>query len=225
MDAPKAKRIRSRTSALEWFVMLAVAAGMIGLSWFGLWSLGMTEVLGFVTGGICVWLVVREDVISWPIGLANNLVFFALFFSARLYADMTLQLVYFGLGIYGWWQWLHGGANHGILEISRARRGEWIVLAAAIPVSLIVVIQILTVLGGAAPLWDGLTTILSLAAQFLLCRKRLENWYFWIAADLIYIPLYISRDLFLTALLYGIFLIMCLIGLTQWKRTWNGARQ
>ncbi len=119
-----AKSARFRTSAVEWFVMLAVAAGMIGLSWFRLWSLGMTEVLGFVTGGICVWLVVREDVVSWPIGLANNLVFFVLFLSTRLYADMTLQLVYFGLGIYGWWQWLHGGSNRGTLEISRTRRAR-----------------------------------------------------------------------------------------------------
>jgi nicotinamide mononucleotide transporter len=225
MEASLAKKIRSRTSALEWFVMLVVAAGMIGLSWLGLWSLGMTEVLGFVTGGICVWLVVREDVVSWPIGLANNLVFFVLFLSTRLYADMTLQIVYFGLGIYGWWQWLHGGSNRGTLEISRTRRGEWIALAITIPASLALVVQLLTMLRGAAPIFDGLTTILSLAAQFLLCRKRLENWYFWIVADLIYIPLYISRGLFLTALLYGIFLIMCLIGLTQWKRTWSGARQ
>ena len=59
------------------------------------------------------------------------------------------------------------------------------------------------------PLWDGLTTALSLAAQFLLTRKIIENWYLWIAADLIYVPLYLSRDLNLTALTYVVFLGLC----------------
>lgn len=201
--------------------MLAVSGILLGLSWFELWSLGLTEVLGFVTGGICVWLVVREDMLNWPIGLANNLVFFVLFLSARLYADMALQIVYFGLGLYGWWEWLHGGPNQRPLDISQTRRGEWIALAFIVPVSLLLMVELLTTLGDAAPFWDGLTTILSLAAQFLLCRKRMENWYLWISADLIYIPLYLSRGLPLTAILYAIFLGMCLIGLTNWRRKWG----
>jgi nicotinamide mononucleotide transporter len=71
---------------------------------------------------------------------------------------------------------------------------------------------------GAAPFWDALTTVLSLAAQYLLSRKRFENWFLWIAADIIYVPLYFSRALPLIAVLYFVFLVMCIVGLMEWAR-------
>jgi nicotinamide mononucleotide transporter len=208
---------RTRMSVWEWILMLLVSVGMVGMTWFQLWSLGMTEVLGFVTGGVCVWLVVREHMANWPIGLANNIFFFVLFLSARIYADMTLQVVYFGLGIYGWWNWLYGGPNRHILTISKTTRMEWISLIPAIPLATWALMDVLIRVKDSAPFLDSTTTILSLAAQFLLCRKRLENWFFWIAADLIYVPMYLGRGLPLTATLYGGFLVMCLFGLYQWR--------
>ncbi len=75
---------------------------------------------------------------------------------------------------------------------------------------------------GSAPFWDALTTALSLCAQWLLNRKRLENWYVWIAADLIYIPLYAYKGLYLTSVLYATFLLMCLAGLSHWRAAWQG---
>jgi len=212
---------RPQVSPLEWTIMLVISAVMLGLSWFSIWSLGMTDTLGFVTGGVCVWLVVREHVANWPIGLANNLVFFVLFLQARIYADMTLQIVYFGLGVFGWWEWLRGGPNRQALTISLSRWGEWIGLTVFIPLAIWSMYLVLIHVNDAVPFWDSLTTVLSLAAQFLLCLKRLENWFFWIAADLIYVPMYLSRSLPLTAVLYGIFLIMCLFGLFQWRKKWK----
>jgi nicotinamide mononucleotide transporter len=201
--------------------MLMVSACMLALSWFHLWSLGIMEVLGFVTGGVCVWLVVREHMANWPIGLANNVFFFVLFLSARIYADMSLQVVYFALGVYGWWNWLHGGPRHQELPISKTSRSEWLVLLPLIPFGTWAMMRMLIHLKDAAPFIDSLTTVLSLAAQFLLCRKRLENWFFWMAADIIYVPMYLGRSLPLTAVLYGGFLIMCLIGLFEWNSKWK----
>ena len=203
----------------EVVVMFAVSALVLLASYRAWWAISVTEAWGFVTGGICVWLVVREHLWNWPIGLANNVFFFVLFLQGRLFADMGLQVVYFGLGIYGWLNWLFGGENKTVLRISHTTRNEWLVLVAAIPLGTWGLREILIAVNGAAPFWDSLTTVLSLAAQYLLCRKRFENWFFWIAADIIYIPLYFSRHLPLTAVLYAVFLVMCLIGLREWRRS------
>ncbi|HEY1107305.1 MAG TPA: nicotinamide riboside transporter PnuC [Opitutaceae bacterium] len=210
-----------RLSLLEIAIMLLVAGAVPVASYLRWLPIPVTEAWGFATGGLCVWLVVRENVWNWPIGLANNVVFFVLFLQSRLFADMGLQVLYFGLGLYGWLNWLFGGAQHTPLKISRTTRAEWVVLALAIPLGTWALSAILIAVNGAAPFWDALTTILSIAAQYLLCRKRLENWYLWIAADIIYVPLYVSRDLVLTGVLYAVFLVMCLVGLGGWSRTWR----
>ncbi len=199
--------------------MIVLSVSVIIASYRHWWSIGITEAWGFVTGGVCVWLVVREHLWNWPIGLANNIFFFFLFLRGRLYADMSLQIVYLGLGIYGWLNWIFGGKDRASLKISRTSRVEWIVLAAVVPLCTWGMKEILITAKDASPFCDALTTVLSLAAQYLLCRKRFENWWFWIAADVIYIPLYISRDLSLTAILYAVFLVMCLIGVREWSRS------
>ena len=199
--------------------MFGVSALVLLLSYRAWWPIGVAEAWGFVTGGVCVWLIVREHVWNWPVGLANNIFFFVLFLQGRLFADMSLQIVYFGLGIYGWLNWILGGENRTALQISRTTRTEWVALTTAIPLATWVLREILLAVNGAAPLWDSLTTVLSLAAQYLLCRKRFENWFFWIAADVIYVPLYLSRHLPLTAALYAVFLAMCLVGVREWKQS------
>jgi len=204
---------------LELTAMLIISALVLAASYRGWWTISVEEAWGFATGGICVWLVVREHLWNWPVGLANNVFFFVLFLRGRLYADMSLQIIYLGLGIYGWLNWIFGGKNHSALKVSRTTRAEWIALAAAIPICTVVMREVLIKVNDAAPLWDALTTVLSLAAQYLLCRKRFENWLFWIAADVIYIPLYLARKLPLTAVLYAVFLAMCLIGVREWSRS------
>jgi nicotinamide mononucleotide transporter len=199
--------------------MVSIAGVLVLVSWFKVWALSLTEVFGFVTGGMCVWLVVREHILNWPLGLANNIFFFLLFFSSRLFADMALQVVYFGLGVYGWWNWLHGRGDRPTIPISRATPVEWLALLLLIPLGTVGIRELLLMVNGAAPFWDALTTVLSLVAQYLLCRKRFENWLFWIAADIIYVPLYLSRGLPLTAMLYAVLLLMCLIGITRWCRS------
>lgn len=201
---------------------MILAASAVLVAAYARWlPIPVTEAWGFATGGLCVWLVVRENVWNWPIGLANNVVFFVLFLQSRLFADMALQVLYFGLGLYGWLNWLFGGAQRTPLKISRTTRTEWVVLALGIPLGTWALSAILIAVNGAAPFWDALTTVLSIAAQYLLCRKRLENWYLWIVADIIYVPLYMSRDLVLTGVLYAVFLVMCLVGLRGWSRTWR----
>ena len=176
------------------------------------------EIFGFITGAACVWLLVKRNIWTFPVGMANYVFFLILFIQSGLYADAGLQLVYFGLACLGWYWWLRGGEDKTGVEVHEP--SPLILSLCALAVIIIAAgIQFLlhrytdsTVAG-----WDALTTAMSLVAQFMLSRKWIANWWLWIAADLIYIPLYISKGLWLTAGLYLVFLIMCIVGLMEWR--------
>lgn len=185
-------------------------------------SMSWTEVLGFATGALCVWLVARQHVANWPIGIANNLFFIVLFAQAGLYADAGLQIVFIALAAYGWWSWTHGGGpgTAGALAVRRTTRAEWVCLAAAGAVGVLGLTLLLSsATDSTVPFWDALTTGLSLAATYGQCRKLVESWWLWIAADLVYVPLYAYKELYLTSVLYVGFLALCVAGLAGWRRT------
>ncbi|MDX3235251.1 nicotinamide riboside transporter PnuC [Streptomyces sp. ME03-5709C] len=176
------------------------------------------EVLGFGSGALCVWLVARRHIANWPVGIANNLFFILLFAGAGLYADAALQVVYVALAAYGWWSWATAGATAGGLAISRTSPRTWAVLAPATAVATVLLTVVLDrFTDSTVPFWDALTTALSLAATYGQCRRKIESWYLWITADLVYIPLYAYKGLYLTSLLYAGFLALCLVGLRDWR--------
>jgi len=182
------------------------------------------DLAGFLTGVVCVWLIVRQNIWNWPWGILNSAIFCVSFFIVGLYADSAIQLVYIALGLYGWWAWLHGGRGRtslGMHHISRGMAAATLLFVAAATAVFATILA--EALGSTVPLWDGLTTALSLAAQVLLTRKIFENWFLWIAADIVYIPLYAYKHLPLTAALYVVFLGLCLAGIVSWHRTLRGS--
>lgn len=187
---------------------------------FGADAVTWAELLGFGTGAVCVWLTVKARIWNFPIGIANNVFFLVLFWTARLYADAGLQIVFLILGVLGWWEWLHAGKGHGRRNRIMGRatpRSVGVLLALAVPATWGLTV-LLTHAGDIAPFWDALATALSLAAQWLLNLKKFENWFFWIAADLVYIPLYFVKVLYLTGIVYAVFLGLCLLGVRAWHR-------
>jgi nicotinamide mononucleotide transporter len=177
----------------------------------------VAELLGFVTGAASVWLTVVARISNFPVGIANSAFFLVLFLSARLYADSGLQVVYIVLGFAGWRQWMQGGQERTGLRVART---GWPVLAGCVLFAIAATCGLTILLTAAhdiAPLWDALTTALALAAQLLLNLKRIENWAFWIAADLIYVPLYVVKRLDLTAIVYVLFLALCFAGVRAWR--------
>jgi nicotinamide mononucleotide transporter len=182
-------------------------------------SVNWTELFGFVTGVLNVWLLARQAVWNWPIGLANNAAYLLLFAHSGLYGDAGLQLLYITLGVYGWWTWLHPAPGSLSLPVRRISPYTWKILAIS---SIVAAIALTFFLGrftdSTVPAWDGLTTALSLAATWGQCRKLVESWWIWILADLIYIPLYVYKHLWLTAALYVVFLALCVVGLRAWTK-------
>ncbi|MFZ5481639.1 MAG: nicotinamide riboside transporter PnuC [Myxococcota bacterium] len=190
--------------------MDAVATFLAQMSW--------AEWLGAITGLWCVWLVVKEHPLTWPVGIANNAFWLVLFWRAGLFADALLQVVYAGIAVWGWWKWLHGGEGGGPLRVARAPRPVLVAVGFAVLFGTVVLAGVLaTWTPSTAPWRDSLTTCLSLGAQYLMARKLLENWYVWIVADVLYVQLYLDKDLLLTAVVYGVFLTMCLVGLRRWR--------
>lgn len=181
-------------------------------------AVSWAELLGFVTGAAAVWLTVRSRISNFPVGIANSLFFLLLFVAARLWADSALQVVYVVLGFAGWWQWLRRGANRPRLRVSRTSPRHLVGCLAFVIVGTFGLTLLLRATHDVAPFWDAVTTCLSLAAQWLLNGKRIENWMFWIAADCIYVPLYVVKRLDLTAIVYVMFLAMCFAGIRVWRR-------
>jgi nicotinamide mononucleotide transporter len=178
------------------------------------------EVLGVITGVLGVWLTVRENVWCWPIGIVNVTLYALVFRDAKLYADMGLQGVYFVLSVYGWWAWLRGGTDHGRLVVARTPRAvlaSCTALGIAFAAGMGLFLRAKT--DAALPFWDAGTTSFSLVAQFLQTRKWIENWPLWIAVDSIYVGMYLVKRLFLTAGLYGLFVVLACMGLVAWRRS------
>ncbi len=181
------------------------------------------ELLGDLTGVACVWLVARQNLWTWPLGLANNLFWALLFFRARLYADSTLQGLFFALGIYGWWRWLRPRADGSGAAVRRTRAGEWWgQLAAVAGATLLIAAWLDRATDSPAPLADAAVLTLSLAATWGQAHKLLESWWIWIAVDVVSVPLYVSRGLYPTALVYGLFGGLCVVGLRAWTRELTG---
>lgn len=177
-----------------------------------------TEIAGFVTGALCVWLVVRQNVWTFPVGIANNVFFIVLFLQVGLYAEVGLQLVYIVLGALGWWWWLRGGPDRGRLVVRDTPAWAWPLAVVLIALATWALHALLTTYtDSTVPGWDAVTTSMSLVAQLMLNRKWIGNWVVWIAADVIYIGLYASKGLWLTSVLYVGMLTMCVVGLRQWR--------
>ncbi|HET7462290.1 MAG TPA: nicotinamide riboside transporter PnuC [Longimicrobium sp.] len=180
------------------------------------------EWIAVVFGIASVYLSVRENVWSWPTGIINVSMYVVIFLEAKLYADMGLQVFYIVISFYGWWNWLYGGANHSELHITRlSRRLMAILPVAGVLGSLALGWFLHQTTDAALPYVDSTLTVASLIAQYLMTRKVLENWIIWVTADVAYIGMYIYKELYPTAFLYAVFLVLASMGWFEWKRSWQ----
>ncbi len=178
------------------------------------------EIAGVATGIVAVWLTTREKVWCWPVGIISVALFVLVFWRARLYGAMGLQVVYIGLAIYGWHAWLKGGQGDGPLRVSRATPRILVVSAVAGVVGAAALAAWLAHrTDEALPITDAATTSFSLVAQWMQTRKLIENWWVWLVVDLVYVGMYLSQGLAWTALLYAIYVGLAVSGLRQWRRS------
>jgi nicotinamide mononucleotide transporter len=180
------------------------------------------EWIAALAGAVSVYLSARENIWSWPTAIVNVGLYIVVFRRTGLYSDMGLQVVYLVLSVYGWYEWLYGGKDRTQLTVSRASAREWLIAA---PIALAFWIALArytgTLPGVALPYLDSGLATLSLVAQWMMTRKIIENWVLWIIADIVYVPMYVYKRLPVTAALYAIFLVLALIGLRAWWRSYR----
>jgi len=184
------------------------------------------EWIAAIAGAVSVYLSAREKIWSWPTAIVNVVLYIFVFYESGLYSDMGLQVVYLVLSIYGWYEWLHGGVNRSVLRVSRANSRVWIVAAAIGVLFWLALSRYTSTLSGVAfPRLDAGLTTLSLVAQWMMTRKILENWILWIIADIVYVPMYMYKHLYVTAGLYTVFLVLAVMGLVEWRRSFARDRE
>jgi nicotinamide mononucleotide transporter len=165
-----------------------------------------------------VFLSARQNVWNWPLGIVNVALYIIVFHDAKLYADMGLQAVYVVLAVYGWWHWLHGGANRSTLPVARVPPREGALLAISFVVGTVALSTLLSRATDASlPLADSALTAASLVAQYMMTRKYVECWLVWILADVGYVAMFIYKSLWPTAALYLVFCVLAVVGWRQWR--------
>ena len=150
-----------------------------------------------------------------------NVVLYAIvFYQVKLYADMGLQVVYAGLSVYGWYEWLHGGENRTELHVTRTgpRLGALLALI-AVAGSVLLGMLLHRATDAALPFMDSALSSTSLVAQWMMTRKKLENWLVWSAVDVLYVGMFIYKGLYLTSALYAVFLALAVGGYIKWRRS------
>ncbi len=190
------------------------------------------ELAGVFAGGLATWLVARNNVWTWPIGVISTVLFFFLFYQVQLYPDMLLQGFFFATYLQGWYRWTHpsgvGKYAQNSLRITRVTKQQWANLSVITLTSTAVLgtfasnlhtwFPVLFSKPGAFPYLDSFTSILSIAGTYMMVYKKLECWWVWLFIDAISTYIYYVKGVRLVSLEYAVFCGIALHGLVHWQR-------
>jgi nicotinamide mononucleotide transporter len=184
------------------------------------------EMFAALLGIISVWYARKENILVFPFGIANVLIYIYICFTARLYANAGINAVYLISNIYGWYMWARTDENNGSLQITRntSKQNVWSwVSVVVVYVAAFFVLREANktdpdYLHSYLPYIDSFNTSFFLVATILMAVKKAENWVFWIIGDLVSIPIFISQGLYFTGIQYTVFLVLAILGWIEWKK-------
>ncbi len=183
------------------------------------------EIAGVIFTLLNVYLLTKQRILAWPLGLVGVTIYTYIFFSAQLYSDFILHIIYMILNAYGWWYWSTGRQDTAeeipVSVLSLKNRWKWIF---TIIFGFLIWGYIMrTYTEAALPYPDAFTTVTSLAAQYLLARKKVENWILWIIVDVVAITIYSYKGLYPTSFLYTVLLVLSILGYISWQKSKDAA--
>ena len=182
------------------------------------------ELAGFITTAVGIWLTTKRLLISWPIILAADVFYLVVFYRARLLSDSLLQVFFIVFTLYGWWNWWRGVREEGEVRVVPLALPSMLIAVAAGIAGSFVVGEITKRLNAALPYLDAALMSFSLVGSWWQARKHIAAWWLWIVVDLLYIYEYISKDLWLTAVLYAVLVFLAVLGLRDWSRAERAAQ-
>ena len=184
------------------------------------------EILAVVFGILSVWYARKEKILVFPFGIISVAIFIYIFFVGRLYANAGINIGYLLTNIYGWYNWLRPQKDNKQLQITKNSAKQNIMIAVLAVVIYFGVILLLrwynrndeNYLHSYFPWFDTLNTSFFLCATILMTVKKLENWVFWIAGNVISIPFFLTQGLYFTSFQYAVFLVLAILGYIEWKK-------
>ena len=210
------------TDFLFWNFKLVLAVYEYIYHYFFTSELGMIEFVASVLTLICVYQVTQRNIWSFLWGGIGNILFGYIFYKSLLYADMTLQWAYFvPISLYGWWYWYYkGDIGHDNLKISTGTYKQWGEGILFLVAGVLAAGSFYHYMGAALPYPDSYILVASILGQYLLSKKVLESWLLWITVDLVAVPVYFYKELYVTSGLYLILLFLATAGLISWYKEW-----
>lgn len=184
-------------------------------------TMSVAEVVAVLLAITYLLFVIRQNILCWAAALASVLIYLVIFFNAQLYMESALQIFYAAMAVYGWYQWKYGGIEHQGLRIVTWRLHIHAIVIGGILGLTLGFGWVLSATDAAFPYLDSFTTVAAVITTYMVTRKVLENWAYWFVIDGLSVYLYVSRELYLTAGLFVLYLFMILIGFRCWWREWR----
>ena len=177
------------------------------------------EIIGAIVGVIYLWLEYKASIHLWVVSIIMPAIYLVVFYGAGLYADTAINIYYLLIALYGWISWRKGAKEESQLAISHTPKRLWLPMAAiciALQVAIWAALHYCT--DSTVALGNSITSAISIVAMWMLARKYLEQWIVWCVVDVLCVTLYIYTELYFTAALYGLYVVIAILGYFKWKR-------
>lgn len=179
----------------------------------------LLEAIAVFFGILSVWYARKANILVYPTGIISVVIYIYICFFAKLYADMGINFVYFVMSVYGWYMWTRKDADKFILPISWCTRKDHLISGIMLVLFFVSLSYFLTNFTDSnVPVIDSMTTSIFIVGMWLMARKKIENWIYWIIGDVISIPLYFYKELALTSVQFTVFLILAILGFIEWRK-------
>lgn len=177
------------------------------------------EIIAAVLALAYVLLAIRQRIECWIVSFVSSVLYVWVLFGAHLYMESVLNAFYAGMAAYGYWQWRHGKGGAALAICRWPMRRYWAALPGIVFLSVVNSYFLWKYTPSALPFPDSMVAWSSVFATFLVARKVFENWHWWVVIDSVSACLYFTRHLYLTMLLFCLYVVMSVIGLRQWRRS------